>query len=54
MLKMVMKRDWTGKDSKVNYQLLVKTMEGMSPFNMLNMNEDVMVTMNHEDDLVTS
>uniref|UniRef100_A0A7S2R2L1 Uncharacterized protein n=1 Tax=Eucampia antarctica TaxID=49252 RepID=A0A7S2R2L1_9STRA len=40
MLKMIMKRAWTGKDGNINRPSLVHAMDGLSPFTMLDPNED--------------
>ena len=51
---MIMKRAWTGKDGNANCPLAVHTMEGLSPFTMLDLNEDEVARLNHESDLLTS
>ena len=39
LLKMIMKRSWTGKDGNINRPSLMYDMEGLSPFTMLDLNE---------------
>ena len=48
LLKMIMKRSWTGKDGNINCPPLVHTMYGLSPFTMLDLNEDEMELLNDE------
>ena len=40
LLKMAMKRAWTGKDGNINRLSLLHAMDGLSPFTMLDFNED--------------
>ena len=49
-----MKHAWTSKDGNVNRLSVVHSMEGLSPFTMLYMDEDKVAIMNNEEDLVTS
>ena len=54
LLKMIMKRAWTGKDVNVIRTLLLHAMEGLSPFTMLNLNEDEAALLNNEEYLISS
>ena len=54
LLKMVIKRAWTGKDGNVTRPSLVHAMEGLSPFLMLDMTEDEVAQLNDEEDLIAS
>ena len=54
LLKMVIKRAWTGKDGNVTRPSLVHAMEGLSPFLMLDMSEDEVAQLNDEEDLIAS
>ena len=38
MIKMVMKRAWTGKDGNINWLSIIYAMEGLSPFLMQDLN----------------
>ena len=38
ILKMVMKRAWTGKDGNINRPSLMHTMDGLSQFTMMDLN----------------
>ena len=54
LLKTILKRAWTGKDSNVMRPSFVHAMEGMSPFLMLDLNEDQVATLNSENNLLAS
>ena len=54
LLKMIIKRSWTGKDGNINRTSLLHAMEGFSPFTMLDLSEDEVALLNNEDDLTTS
>lgn len=43
---------WVGKDGNINQPSLVHTMEGLSPFTVLNLNEDEVAQINDENDLL--
>ena len=49
---MVMKRAWTGKDGNINRFSLLHAMGGLSPFTMLDLNEDQVALLNDEQDLL--
>ena len=51
---MIMKRSWTGKDENITPPYLLRAMEGLSPFLMLDLNEDQVATLNSEEDLISS
>lgn len=50
VLKMVCKRNWTGKEGNVNRPSFVNSTEGLSPFLLLDLTEDEVATMNDEND----
>ena len=54
LLKMVIKRAWTGKDGNVTQPSLVHAMEGLSPFLMLDMSENKVAQLNDKEDLIAS
>lgn len=54
LLKMIMKRAWCGKDGNVTRPSLLHAMDGLSPFTMLDLNEDEVAMLNSEEDLITS
>ena len=53
-LKMIMKRSWTVKNGKINRPSLVHAMDGLSPFIILDLNEDEMALLNDEKDLLNT
>ena len=54
LLKMVMKRAWTSKDGNINRPSLLHAMDGLSPFTMLDLNEDQVALLNDEQDLLNT
>ena len=54
LLKMVVKRAWAGKDGNINRPSLLHAMDGLSPFAMIDLNEDQVAMLNEEQDLITS
>ena len=54
LLNIILKRSWTGKDSNVLRPSFVHAMEGLSPFLMLDLDEDQVATLNSENDLLSS
>ena len=54
LLKMVMKRAWTGKDGNINRPSLLHAMDGLSPFTMLYLNGDQVALLNDEQDLLNT
>ena len=54
LLKMIMKRTWTGKYGNINRLSLVHAMDGLSPLTMLDLNEDKVTWLNDEQDLINS
>ena len=52
LLKMIMKRSWTRKYGNINRLSLVHSMDGLSPFTMLDLNEDEVALLNDEQDLL--
>ena len=54
LLKMIIKRAWTGKDVNINRPSLLHAMERFSQFTMLDCSEDEVALLKIEDDLITS
>ena len=54
LLKMIMKRSWAGKYGNINHPSLVNAMDGLSPFTMLDLNEDEVALINDEQDLLNT
>mmetsp|Transcript_15051 Transcript_15051/g.17305 ORF Transcript_15051/g.17305 Transcript_15051/m.17305 type:complete len:184 (+) Transcript_15051:254-805(+) len=54
LLKMVMKRARTGKYGNINTPFLLHAMDGLSPFIMLDLNEDQVALLNDEQDLLNN
>ena len=54
LMKMIIKRSWTGKDGNMNIPSLLHAMDGLSPFTMIDLSKDEVVMLNNEDDLITS
>ena len=54
LLKMVVKRAWTGKDGNITRPSLLHAMDGLTPFAMLDLNEDQVAMLNEEQDLLNS
>ena len=54
LLKMIMKRSWTGRDGNVTRPLIVQAMEGMSPFTILDLDGDQVALLNDKEDLINS
>ena len=54
LLKMIMKQSCNGKDGNINRLSLVHAMDGMSPFTMLDLNEDEVALLNDEQDLLNT
>ena len=54
LLKMIIKRAWTGKDGNMNRPSLLHAMDGLSPFTVLDLSKDEVVMLNNEYDLITS
>ena len=52
LLKTVVKRSWTGKDGNINRPSLLHAMDGLTPFSMLDLNEDQAASLNDEHDLI--
>ena len=52
LLKTILKRAWTGKDSNVMRPSFVHAIEGLSPFLMLDLNEDQVATLHSENNLL--
>ena len=53
-LKMIMKRSWTGTDENINCLSLVHDIDGLSPFTMLDLNEDEVALINDEQNLLNT
>ena len=53
LFKMIMKQSWTVKDGNINFPSLVHTTDGLSPFTMLDLNEDEVALLNDEQDFNT-
>ena len=54
LLKMVMKRAWTGKDGNINRPYLMHVMDGLLLFNMLDLNEGQVALLNDDQDLLNT
>ena len=54
LLKMIMKRSWTGKDRKINRLYLMNAMNGLSHLIMLDLNEDEVTLFNDDQDLLST
>ena len=54
LLKMIVKRFWTGKDRNINRLLLIHAMEGITPFVMLDSNKDQATILNKEQYLLNT
>ena len=54
LLKMILKRAWTGKDGNINRPSLIHAMDGLTPFAMLDLNEDQVAILNEEQDLLNT
>ena len=54
LLKMIVKHSWTGKDGNINRPSLVHAMDGMSPFTMLDLNEDEVALLNDDQYLLNT
>ena len=54
LLKMVMKRAWTGKDGNINRTSLMQAMDGLYQFTMLDLNEDQVALLNDKQDLLNT
>ena len=52
LLKTIRKRAWTGKDGNISRPSLVNAMDGISPFTMIDMDEDAVARFNDEDALL--
>ena len=52
LLKGIRKRAWAGKDGNITRPSLVNAMDGLSPFTMMDMDEDVVAAYNDEDALL--
>ena len=48
LLKTIRKRAWTGRDGNVTRPSLINALEGLSPFAMMDMDEDAVATFNDE------
>ena len=51
---MILKRAWAGKDGNIVRPSLVNAMEGLSPFAMLDLDEDEVASLNNKEDLIQS
>ena len=52
LLKVIRKRAWTGRDGNVSRPSLVNALDGLSPFAMMDMDEDAVARFNDEDALL--
>ena len=52
LLKTIRKRAWTGKEGNISRPSLVNALDGISPFAMLDMDEDAVANFNDEDALL--
>jgi hypothetical protein len=54
IIKMAIKRNWTGKEGNINRPSLVNATEGLSPFALFDLNEDEVANMNDEDNALAA
>ena len=54
LLKMAVKRAWTGKDGNINKPSFVNAMDGLSPFICASMDEDEVACINTQDKMIDS
>ena len=54
LLKMIVQRSWTGKDGNINRPYLVHAMYGLSPFTILDLNEDEVALLNDDQYLLNT
>ena len=54
LIKMVNKRNWCGKESNSKRPSLLNATEGLSPFIVLDLDEDQVAILNYNDDAITS
>ena len=52
LIKMTQKRAWVGKGGNVNQPFLLHAMKGLSPFLMIDLSEDKVVSINDKTDLI--
>ena len=53
LLKMILKRQWTGKDGNITRPSMATSSEGLSPFAVLDLDEDAVARINDADDALT-
>jgi hypothetical protein len=53
LLKMILKRQWTGKDGNITRPSMATACEGLSPFAVLDLDEDAVARINDADDALT-
>lgn len=53
LLKMILKRNWTGKDGNISRPSMANSSEGLSIFSMIDMDEDEVARINAADDAIT-
>ena len=51
---MIMNISWTGRDGNLTRPSLVHTIDGLSPFTMLDIDEDQVYLLNDKEDLINS
>ena len=54
LLKMMVKRAWTGKDGNINRLSLLHAMDGLNLFAMIDLNKDQVARLNEEQDLLNT
>jgi hypothetical protein len=54
IIKMAIKRNWTGKEGNINRPSLVNATEGLSPSVLFDLNEDEVANMNYEDNALAA
>ena len=52
LLKVIIKRSWAGKDGNVKRPSLLNAIEWLSPFAMLDLDEDEIALLNDKDGLI--
>ena len=52
LLKLIAKLSWTGKDGNINRTSILHAIDGLTPFSMLDLNENQVVLLKDEQDLL--
>ena len=54
LIKMIIKRNWRGKEGNVIRPSLINASEGLSPFALADLSEDEVATINDDDDALAA